>query len=192
MKEKITVNNLKHVYPNGRRTKQNKCRLFVSESHDRGLFTHDVIRKGQIATSFFGEVVSFHQANAKSLQLSSELFLRGNGDLDEFLNHSCAPNCAVIFEDGFLPYTVAAREIAAGEELTFNYNCTEWNLLEQEDVFQEQVAFVCMCKSDLCLGQIHGFTHLSLEQKLRLSAGISPFLRLKLMEELWLGRITAA
>jgi SET domain-containing protein len=171
---------------------QSKSRLFVKESHGNlGLFTRDVINKGQVVISFSGRVVSFQQSNAKSLQLSSELFLRSNGEIDEYINHSCEPNCTVSFHGEFLPYLVAAREIAAGEEITLNYNCTEWDLLEQERVFQEDCAFACLCNSRTCLGEVRGFKYLSLHQQIRLSPHLSPFLRLKMMESLWLAQMNS-
>ena len=37
-----------------------------------------------------------------------------------FINHSCAPNCEARSEDEQI-WIYALREIAAGEELTFNY-----------------------------------------------------------------------
>lgn len=62
-----------------------------------------------------------------------------------FLNHSCAPTCRV---DG--RRLVALRELAAGEELTFDYNATEWDLAEP---------FRCSCGA--CGGSIvRGFAHL--------------------------------
>jgi hypothetical protein len=178
-----------HSDSHNRKSLEQSNRLFVKESHDYlGLFTHDVIRKGQVVTSFFGKVMPFQQANAKSLQLSSDLFLQGNGELDEYINHSCEPNCTVSFHGEFLPYLVAARKIAAGEEISFNYNCTEWDLLEHERVFQEDCAFVCSCKSKTCLGEIRGFKYLSLDEQIRLSPQVSPFLRLKVMEALWIAQ----
>jgi SET domain len=144
-----------------------------------------------VVTSFSGKAVPFHQANAMSLQLSSDLFLRSNGEIDEYVNHSCEPNCTVSFHGEFLPYLVAARKIAPGEEITFNYHCTEWDLLEQERVFREDCAFVCLCHSESCLGEIRGFKYLSLQQQIRLSPHVSPFLRLKVMEALWLAQMNS-
>ncbi len=62
-----------------------------------------------------------------------------------FLNHSCAPTCRV--EGRRL---VALRDLAAGEELTFDYNATEWSMAEP---------FHCVC--GVCGGSIvRGFAHL--------------------------------
>ena len=62
-----------------------------------------------------------------------------------FLNHSCAPTCRVVGLG-----LVALRDLAAGEELTFDYNATEWSMAEP---------FHCVC--GICGGSIvRGFAHL--------------------------------
>lgn len=45
---------------------------------------------------------------------------RVRGNPARFINHSCAPNCTVVAERGRV-WIYAEREIAAGEELTFDY-----------------------------------------------------------------------
>ena len=60
-----------------------------------------------------------------------------------FLNHSCEPNAK--FENRKL---VAIREIKASEEITFDYNTTEYDLA---------TPFECHCKSDGCCGVVRGY-----------------------------------
>ena len=45
-----------------------------------------------------------------------------------------------------------SRAIAAGDELRFDYNTTEWELAEP---------FVCNCGAPTCVGVAMGFAHLS-------------------------------
>jgi uncharacterized protein len=59
------------------------------------------------------------------------------------LNHSCAPNCEAQLEDGHI-WVVAAREIRAGEELTFNYG---YDLENYRD-------YPCRCGAPSCVGYI--------------------------------------
>ena len=59
-----------------------------------------------------------------------------------FLNHSCEPNAK--FEN---PNLVAIREIKASEQITFDYNTTEYDLA---------TPFECHCKSDGCCGLVRG------------------------------------
>ncbi len=63
-----------------------------------------------------------------------------------FLNHACEPNAA------FRGLTlVAMRAIRQGEDITFHYATTEYEMAEP---------FHCRCGSPLCLGEIRGFRHL--------------------------------
>jgi hypothetical protein len=59
------------------------------------------------------------------------------------LNHSCAPNCEVEIADGRI-WVVSLREIAAGEELTFNYG------YDLEDYRK----YPCACGAEACVGYI--------------------------------------
>lgn len=67
-----------------------------------------------------------------------------------FLNHSCAPTCRVVGRR-----LVALRDLAAGEELTFDYNATEWSMAEP---------FTCACGA--CGGSVvRGFAHLDAAER---------------------------
>jgi hypothetical protein len=69
-----------------------------------------------------------------------------------FLNHSCAPNCWI---DGRT--LRALRRIEAHEQLTFDYNTTEWSM---------DVPFTCACGA--CHGDtISGYAHLSAAERAR-------------------------
>ena len=64
-----------------------------------------------------------------------------SANLARYLNHGCTPNCEAI-EDGGRIWIVAARDIEAGEELTFNYGYS----LEEYDEHP------CRCGSGRCVG----------------------------------------
>lgn len=67
----------------------------------------------------------------------------------ECTNHSCDPNC---FFDTTNWQFIALRRIEAGEELTFFYPSTEWEM---------DRPFECGCGSPLCLGTIRGAKYLT-------------------------------
>ena len=67
----------------------------------------------------------------------------------ECTNHSCDPNC---FFDTTAWELIALKSIQAGEELTFFYPSTEWDM--------DQV-FECRCGSSACMGHIQGARYLS-------------------------------
>jgi hypothetical protein len=62
----------------------------------------------------------------------------------QYINHSCKPNSFFNTETFQL---VALRDIEAGEEFTFFYPSTEWNMAEP---------FQCFCGEENCLGLIAG------------------------------------
>jgi len=67
-----------------------------------------------------------------------------------FLNHSCDPNVGVgneLNEWGSYDF-VALRDIAAGEEIRFDYETTEHEI----GAFSE-----CHCGASTCRGHVHGF-----------------------------------
>jgi hypothetical protein len=68
------------------------------------------------------------------------------------INHSCEPN--VFFDTDELAI-IALREIAVGDELTFFYPSTEWDMAQP---------FVCGCGTKSCLGTIRGARHLEPHQ----------------------------
>jgi hypothetical protein len=62
----------------------------------------------------------------------------------QYINHSCDPNT---FFDTTEMQVIALKNIKEGEELTFFYPSSEWEM---------QQPFQCYCGSSHCLGQIRG------------------------------------
>jgi hypothetical protein len=79
-----------------------------------------------------------------------------------FLNHACVPNAVIRGRS-----VMAARAIAAMEEVTFDYNTTEYDMAEP---------FPCRCGSASCVGVVSGFKHLSPEGRERRRANTAPHL----------------
>ena len=75
------------------------------------------------------------------------------------INHSCAPNA--LFDTTKMQLT-CIRDIDAGDEITFFYPSSEWEMTQ---------SFSCHCGSKACLGHIDGAYYLSLAtlQKYRLT-----------------------
>ncbi|MFE6738013.1 SET domain-containing protein-lysine N-methyltransferase [Streptomyces tubercidicus] len=67
-----------------------------------------------------------------------------DGPQVRYLNHSCAPN---VYVDTHLMHVRALRPIAEGEELTFFYPSTEWDMVGP---------FACLCGAADCLGTVTG------------------------------------
>jgi hypothetical protein len=67
----------------------------------------------------------------------------------QYINHSCEPN---VFFDTTSMQLICLKELNVGDELTFFYPSTEWNMVQP---------FVCNCGSAECLQLINGASHLS-------------------------------
>ncbi len=100
-----------------------------SAIHAAGCYTTQPIAKGALVVEYTGPRIHKDQADIK-YENSFVTYLFGIGDgttvIDGhgtamFINHSCNPNCETEEIDGRV-WITAIREIAAGEELTYDYN----------------------------------------------------------------------
>ena len=120
--------------------------------HGSGGFARSAIPKGARVIEYVGRRMN----KQESLRLCEEgneyvFCLNEEHDLDgnvpwnpaRLINHSCAPNCDADVETDRV-WIVANRDIAAGEEITYNYN------FDLED-FKEHP---CRCGSPDCVGYI--------------------------------------
>ncbi|KAL6053339.1 Histone-lysine n-methyltransferase setd1a [Balamuthia mandrillaris] len=89
-------------------------------------------------------------------------------NLAYYVNHCCDANVFVEYDKMNF---VASKPIKKGEQITFNYLCTEWEMNKP---------FNCNCKSSSCYGEVAGFKFLQPHQKEALMGQLSPFLLQKL------------
>lgn len=89
--------------------------------------------------------------NYLTIQLGEHQHIELLPEYLECTNHSCDPNC---FFDTASMRLVATKAIEEGEELTFFYPSTEWEM---------DRAFQCTCGSVNCIGLIQGAKYLSAE-----------------------------
>lgn len=134
------------------RGEENKAlpRTYVAEcSVGRGLFAGEPIAAGMEILRLTGPHLTLHEVRAKgpsqaanALQIGIDRYL----DLDEpgrFINHSCAPNAAVIRDT----VVVAIRPIPAGEEIRFDYSTT----------ISDGWTMACRCGAAECRGLVVAF-----------------------------------
>jgi len=88
--------------------------------------------------------------------------------IDDYFNHSCQPTTRINWSR--LTFD-ALRDLREGEEITWNYLTTEYDLLQDSEDFD------CRCESQNCLGRIKGFRYLNRQQKQELFLYLSTFLR---------------
>ena len=125
-------------------------RIAPSPIHGQGGFATLFLAQGARVIEYKGERItkaeSLRRCEAENwfiFGLDEEFDLDGNVESNpaRFLNHSCAPNCEALCEDGRI-WIVALRDIRSGEEITFNYG---YDLMD----YQEHP---CQCGAPECVG----------------------------------------
>lgn len=114
-----------------------------------------------IATQSFqqGEIISLFESKSiaaeptyLTVQLADDQHIELFPEYLQYINHSCHPN---VFFDVDQFQLIALRFIEEGEELTFFYPSTEWDMIQP---------FTCLCGESNCLHEIKGAKYLSLNQ----------------------------
>ncbi|SAM03778.1 hypothetical protein [Absidia glauca] len=83
-----------------------------------------------------------------SVQVSATKHVELNSDL-VFMNHSCDPTMSMDVDRMAI---VALKDVKAGDEMTFFYPSTEWDMAQP---------FACWCGSSKCIETVRGAKHLS-------------------------------
>ena len=150
----------------------NSLRLCIVQTNGRyGVYAAESIAAGQIFMRIEGE--QRDRPSRFSIQVGWNLHIEVNGNLNleelmdrfpwRFLNHSCDGNSMVQGN-----YLVAVRLIRPGEEVTFNYNATEYEMA---------CPFTCYCSSPFCVGEIRGFKYLAPTKRERLRPLLNLYLQ---------------
>ena len=146
-----------------------KClEMFSTENKGDGLRCNKHIPSGQFVTEFVGEVeakkrleklterdpcflivLKEHAGDAKTFTTCIDATSKGNES--RFINHSCEPNLIMtpVRVNSVIPHLClfSQREIAAGEELTYDY-------AGGSDVIGNRRAGICYCNSAKCRGYL--------------------------------------
>lgn len=128
-----------------------------------GAFAIRPIRRGTRIIEYVGERISPEEADKRyddagmgrhhtflfSVDRRTVIDAGVGGNEARFINHSCAPNCEAI-DDRRRIYIEAIRDIAPGEELTYDY---AYERDGTEDEEWERL-YVCKCGAPNCRGTI--------------------------------------
>ena len=116
-----------------------------------GVFAVEAIPAGTTVAGFGGYVVDRAELDAldeeiriHALQIDDDLFIASELPFDDadYVNHSCDPNCGIVGS----VLLVTMRDVAAGEELCFDYAMTD------TDDYDE---FECSCGTAVVPGHGH-------------------------------------
>jgi hypothetical protein len=140
-----------------------------------GSFAIEPISKGEAVASFGGFVTSKDELKnfdaeriSRAIQISDDLYLVSgpNPEPGDQINHSCDPNCGLMGAT----IVVAIRDIAIGEELSYDY------AMSDSDDYDE---FSCECKSPNCRKLITGSDWKNPNLQKKYSGFFSPYLEKK-------------
>lgn len=124
-----------------------------------GVFATKEIPAKTVILRFLGERTPVESISdfTHYLELGDGFFLSPSGDVDDLVNHSCDPNCAVYYEGGEA-FLKSIRAIAPDEELSFDYSLV---------MNMDSSRFNCSCGAKNCRGEVAGYCSLSPEVKNR-------------------------
>jgi uncharacterized protein len=122
-----------------------------SRIHSVGVFTTTPIKNGRRVVEYSGPRITPEEAD-RLYEGSARTYLYGMEDgktvidgegLGAYLNHSCEPNCEVDEIKGRV-WIFAFRNIAAGEELVWDYN-----------LYDDETPAPCSCGAAKCRGTMY-------------------------------------
>lgn len=128
-------------------------RIGFSKIHSTGCYTDEPIPLGSFIVEYTGPRLTVEEADERySEQEETYLFglcdeklvIDGFGDA-AFINHCCDPNCETKELDGRI-WIVALRDIAAGEELTYDYGLYDGDADDPS---------TCVCGARNCRGTLY-------------------------------------
>jgi SET domain-containing protein len=131
--------------------------------HGNGVFAVQDIAEGETLIEYKGEVISWKEALRRHphdpaqpnhtfyFHIDDDRVIDGgvNGNAARWINHSCEPSCEADEQDGRV-FIKALRNIAAGEELSYDYGL----VIDEPYTKKLKAEFPCWCGSEKCRGTL--------------------------------------
>lgn len=137
IKSKIVVSN--HVFAT-------RCQDIGTSQNS--LHSAKSFKKDEVICSFKAGITQSY-ATYLTVQVDVEKHITLQPEFLQYINHSCEPT---VFFDTTTMELIALQDLNDGDEFTFFYPSTEWNMAQP---------FICNCGSTNCLQLINGAMHLS-------------------------------
>lgn len=155
----MTTSEATPTTPTNLKTNARRIQVRQSGVHGKGVFALQDIAKGETVIEYIGEIISAQEAEDRHphdpsdpnhtfyFQIDEDRVIDAlhGGNSARWINHSCAPNCKPVIEDARV-FIKAKRNIAAGEELNYDYG-----LIIDEPITKKLIAqYPCWCGSRSC------------------------------------------
>jgi SET domain-containing protein len=137
-----------------------------------GSYAREPIPAGTTVAAFGGYVAPRtvldgmdEDRRSRSIQIDDDLFLISaeTPEPGDMLNHSCEPSCGLMGAS----ILVARRDLAVGEELTFDYATCDATDYDE---------FYCQCGSEVCRGTVTGRDWMLPELQAKYDGWFSPYI----------------
>ena len=143
----------------------------VETAKGRGVVAGRAIPKGALVLRFEGPVFDKYSCPefSEALQVGVDAWMWSSGGLDDLVNHSCEPNLGLwqLPAVGGHTYLLAVKDVAAGEELSFDYSTS----MVDEPWDMEG----CLCRAAKCRGLVGNFLDMPEEsQRFYARLGVLP------------------
>ncbi len=129
--------------------------------HGKGVFAVQDIAEGEVLIEYTGEIISWQQAQDRHphdplqpnhtfyFHVDEDRVIDANhgGNSSRWINHSCDPNCFADEQGGRI-FITALRNIAAGEELNYDYGL----MLDERYTKKLKAEYACWGGADHCRG----------------------------------------
>ena len=127
----------------------------TTQGKGKGVFAKKSFAAGEIVCVGAIEEV-LKENNAHAIQIGENTWVLQD-EVSSTVNHSCSPNCGIhVNETGAHDYK-AMKDIAMGEEITFDYAMQNYTI--------NYFPYQCQCGSNECRGSITGWKDLPTSKK---------------------------
>ena len=131
--------------------------------HGKGVFAVQDIAEGEVLIEYVGEIISWQEAQDRHphdplqpnhtfyFHVDEDRVIDANfgGNSSRWINHSCAPNCFADEQGGRI-FITALHNIAAGEELNYDYGL----MLDERYTKKLKAEYPCYCGAASCRGTL--------------------------------------
>jgi SET domain-containing protein len=138
-----------------------KIQVRRSGVHGKGVFALQALPAGTMVIEYLGEIIGWEEALDRHphdpsqpnhtfyFHIDEQYVIDGgvNGNAARWINHGCAANCESEI-DGRRVFIRANRDIAAGEELNYDYRL----VIDERYTKKLKAEYACWCGAATCRG----------------------------------------
>lgn len=134
-----------------------------SAVHGKGVYAVQDLAAGDTLIEYVGEIITWEEAQARHphdpknpnhtfyfhIDESRVIDALYGGNSSRWINHACDPNCEADEREGRI-FIKALRDIAAGEELNYDYGL----IIEERYTKKLKAEYPCWCGAVTCRGTL--------------------------------------